>query len=540
MNSVDLFAWLEDFSGKSIVDFILFLAGTLTEEDMPGWVSLVLVTALVWLSFWYHLVTRRFVGAAQSVRAILRVEGDDKITRDRLVDINRELAQARARGPVYGRLESAWREFNETALSPVANTGILRNTVRPVVFFNREDLGLEAGMWRQVPALFVSVGLLLTFLGLVAALEQTGQVLRADTTDTAVTVRGLTTLLNVASAKFIMSLTGLACSIVFTVVLRFYTKRKDEALHTLCADIERGCDFMSEQDVLREMLTQAKEQTAHFQAFSTELVAQIAQPLKEDLPNAIRESIGQAMQPVIDNISRGTNQGIESLVGSVSGQLVEGVEGSVREMKDLMETVSTRLDEAAGRLDRSSEAMTGNVDEAVGSLVGRVERLSAGIDDSTARFGKYAEAIEGSATVVTSSSEQLRQSSESLSEATGPIRDSITDIQASTQSMRETSERTESILRHTHEVIEASHAAVQDGLRALDRSVTEFKDVIGRYREIDDQLGDAFHKIETDVQASIEEIGAFKQKVNEEFGRALNRLEAVIAQAEPFVPASEE
>ena len=540
MNSVDLFAWLENFSGKSIVDFILFLAGTLTEEDMPGWVSLVLVVALVWLSFWYHLVTRRFVGAVRSVRAILRVEGDDKITRDRLVDIDRELAQARARGPFYGRLESAWREFNETALPPVAASGILRNTVRPVVFFNREDLGLEAGMWRQVPALFVSIGLLLTFLGLVAALEQTGQVLRADTTDTAVTVRGLTTLLNVASAKFIMSLTGLACSIVFTVVLRFSTKRKDEALHTLCADIERGCDFMSEQDVLREMLTQAEEQTAHFQAFSTELVAQIAQPLKEDLPNAIRESIGQAMQPVIDNISRGTNQGIESLVGSVSGQLVEGVEGSVREMKDLMETVSTRLDEAAGRLDRSSEAMSGNVDEAVGSLVGRVERLSAGIDDSTARLGKYAESIEGSATVVTSSSEQLRQSSESLSVATGPIRDSIADIQASTQSMRETSERTESILRHTHEVIEASHAAVQDGLRTLDRSVTEFRDVIGRYREIDDQLGDAFHKIETDVQASIEEIGAFKQKVNEEFGRALNRLEAVIAQAEPFVPASEE
>ena len=99
--------------------------------------------------------------------------------------------------------------------------------------------------------------------------------------------------------------------------------------------------------------------------------------------------------------------------------------------------------------------MSGSVDEAVGSLVARVERLSSGIDDSTVRLGKYAESIDGIATVVTSSSEQLRQSSESLSEATGPIRDSITDIEASTQSMRETSSRTESILRHSHEVIEA-------------------------------------------------------------------------------------
>ena len=538
MNFVDLFAWLEDFSGKSVVDFILVLASLLTDQDMPGWVSLGLVLSLVGLSLCYHVVTRRFVGAVRSVRAILRVEGDGKITRDRLVDIDREFVQARARSRHHARLERAWREFNETALPPVADSGTLRNTVRPVVFFNREDLGLEAGIWRQVPALFVSVGLLLTFLGLVAALEQTGQVLASNST-AAGPLAGLTKLLSVASAKFIMSLTGLACSIVFTFVLRFSAKHKDEALHALCADIEHGCDYMSEQGVLRELLVQAKEQTVQLQAFSTELVAQVAQPLKEDLPNAIRNSISEAMQPVIDNISQGTNQGIESLVGSVSGQLIEGVEGSVREMKALMETVSTRLDEAAVRLDRSSETMTGNVDEAVGSLVGRVERLSVAIDDSTAQLGKYAESIDGSATVVTSSSEQLRQSSDSLSEATGPIRDSITDIQASAQSMRETSNRTESILRQSHEVVEASHAAVQDGLRTLDRSVTEFRDVIGRYREIDDQLGDAFTKIETDLQASIEEIGAFKQKVNEEFGRALNRLEAVIAQAEPFVPASE-
>ena len=540
MNSLDIPEWATNLTGETIVVFILSLARWLTDEGTPGWVSLGLVVALAVLSLWYEYVTQQFVGAVRSVWAILRVEGDGKITRDRLVDIDGKFSKARARGKFYRGLENAWREFNETALPPATASGVLRNTVRPGVFFNRDDLGFEAGMWRQVPALFVSIGLLLTFLGLVAALEQTGRVLGSDSTDANATVRGLTTLLNVASAKFIMSLTGLACSIVFTVVLRFCTKRKDEALHDLCAVIEHGCDFMSEQDVLREMLAQAVEQTAQFQAFSTELVAQIAKPLKGDLPRAIRESVGEAMQPLIDNISRGTNQGIESLVGSVSGQLVEGVEGSVREMSGLMESVCKRLDEAAGRLDRSSETVTGKVDDAVGSLVERVERLSGGIDDSTARLGKYAEALEGSAAVVTSSSEQLRRSSESLSDATGPIRDSIADIQASTQAMKGSSERTESILRHTHEVVETSHAAVQDGLRALGSSVTEFKEVIDRYREIDDHLGNAFNKIETDLRASIEEIGAFERKVNEEFARALNRLEAVIAQAEPFVPASEE
>ena len=246
MNSFDIPEWFTNFTGESIVAFILFLARWLTAEGTPGWVSLILVVALAGLSLWYGIITRRFVGAVRSVRAILRIDDDGKVTRDRLVDIDREFGQARARGAFYRRLVNAWREFNETALPPAADSGVLRNTVRPDVFFNREDLGLEAGMWRQVPALFVSIGLLLTFLGLVAALEQTGRVLESDSTDAAATVRGLTTLLNVASAKFIMSLTGLACSIVFTVVLRFCTKRKDEALHDLCVEIEHGCDFMSE------------------------------------------------------------------------------------------------------------------------------------------------------------------------------------------------------------------------------------------------------------------------------------------------------
>lgn len=540
MNSFDISVWATNFTGETIVAFILSLARWLTGEGTPGWVSLGLVVTLVALSLWYKFMTWRFVRAVRSVRRILRIESDGKITRERLADIDRKFGNASRRGRFFRGLGNAWREFQETALIPTADTAILRNTVRPDIFFNREDLGLEGGIWRQVPALFVSIGLLLTFLGLVAALEQTGQVLKPDATGAAATVSSLTTLLNVASAKFIMSLTGLACSIVFTVLLRFCTKWKDGALNHLCSDIEHGCNFMSEQDALREMLDQAKEQTAQFQAFSTELVAQIAQPLKEDLPNAIRESVGEAMQPLIDNISRGTNQGIESLVGTVSGQLVEGVEGSVREMKTLMESVGTMLGEAAGRLEHSSETTTGNLRDAAGALVERVERLSVGIDASTARLGNFAEAIEGSANIVTTSSEELRRSSESLSEATGPIRASIIDIQSSTEAMKGISERTESILRHTHQVIESSHAAVQDGLRTLDRSVTEFKDIIDRYREIDDRLGDAFNKIETGLRASLEEIGAFERKVNEEFARALNRLEAVIAQAEPFVPASEE
>ena len=210
----------------------------------------------------------------------------------------------------------AWEEFRKTIISPI--TGPPKNTMRPVVFFQREELGLDRGMWRQLPAMFVSVGLFLTFLGLVAALAETDTILDEDTGGSGDAKDGVQKLLELASTKFIMSLTGLLCSILFTLVLRFYARRMDESLHDLCNDIERGCVFLSEQNVLGEMLSQVTEQTNHLKSFSTELVAQIARPLREDLPNAIRDAMQQAMVPVIENISQGTSKGVETLVGSVS------------------------------------------------------------------------------------------------------------------------------------------------------------------------------------------------------------------------------
>ena len=54
---------------------------------------------------------------------------------------------------------------------------------------------------------------------------------------------------------------------------------------------------------MRQLLEQSKEQTSHLQSFSTELVAQIAKPLQDDLPRTIREAIRRAIAPAMERIS---------------------------------------------------------------------------------------------------------------------------------------------------------------------------------------------------------------------------------------------
>ena len=405
------------YLGEWIVGRILHFATLLfTNDSVPGWMSLGLVAALVVLWIWHGLSAFWLRCAVSAARSILQT-GNGHITGERLTGIDadfRKLKSVKGKGPRH-RLAVAWEEFRETSIPPARETDRLSNTVRPAAFFHREELGLDRGIWRQVPALFVSVGLFLTFLGLVAALDQTGRILDGATAggDGAAT-DGLKTLLRIASTKFIMSLTGLLCSIIFTLVLRYHAWRTDEALHALCDDIENGCIFLSEQTILGKMLEQAREQTDHLKSFSTELVAQIAKPLRDDLPNTIREAMQQAMAPVVENISRGTSEGVETLVGSVSGQLTEGVQASVRSMNEIIGEVRDSLEAVTDRLDRSAGAMSGHMDEAVQSLarqtatmrdnlldpmnalVERVRSLASGVETATGQIGKYAESVENS------------------------------------------------------------------------------------------------------------------------------------------------
>ena len=564
--------------GQQIVGHVLELALLLfKDESAPGWLSLALIAALVVLWTWHGLSAfrlRRAINAAQTVLD----SGSGHITKERFIRIDLGFKELKDAREPRRRLAVAWEEFVETSIPPASESAPLSNTVRPAAFFHREELGLDRGLWRQVPALFVSVGLFLTFLGLVAALQETGQILvearmAADGAETGAegggVSAGLEELLKIAKTKFIMSLTGLLCSIIFTLVLRHYARRIDKALHALCDDIEDGCIFRSEQTILDQVLEQAKEQTEHLKTFSTELVAQIAAPLRDDLPNTIRDAMQQAMEPVIESISRGTNEGVENLVDSVRDQLVAGIEESVLSMNEAIREVRRNLEVVTDRLDRSADAMGERMDDAaqrlvsgladatatmrdslldpLGILVERIRGLTSAVGTAAERIDRYAEAVGNSETGIASANEALGRSAETLTAVSTPVRDAVSAIASTTgtmgdrvetasEAMRQTTAHTEAILRSAREGIEASRSAMSGAAGSLESAVTKFGEIINSYREIDQSLGDAFERIETAVRNSIDEIGTFARRLDEQFGSALNQLEAVIAQAEPFTP----
>lgn len=547
--------------GGWFVARILELAALLTGEGAPGAVSLLLLVALFLVSLRYWWTVRRFRIAIRSAREVFAEWKGSKFTGAAVLKIDRSFHAFGSRPGPWRRLATAWTEFRETTVDPdpELKTGSLRNTARPDAFFSREELGMEHRMWRQIPGLFVSVGLLLTFFGLVAALEQTSRILDSAANDSNVT-EGLKTLLRIAGAKFIMSLTGLFSSIAFTLLLRLIGNRLDRDLRALCAAIEDGCDFLSEQSVLREMLEQSREQTARLQAFGTELVAQIARPLREDLPQAIGTAVEKAitllqrMNETLEAIRTNTAEGAKrieaasramaeaaaGLSQTVHATLADAADTSGREIAAAGETMAAAIAASTERIDRN---LIGSMNE----LVERIDGLGERVTSASTRLERHAGAVERSAEIVELSNMGLGRSAEAMAAAAAPMHGAANRVETAAQTMSErveeasramanTAEHTREILGGAAAAIESSQSAVKQSLESLQRAVEDFGRIVSHYDEIDRGLGAAFEKIDRAVRSSVEEIGKFNTELNKEFGDALNRLAGVIAQAEPFLP----
>jgi hypothetical protein len=187
--------------GTGMSQLIFWGSSFLTEEQAPGLVS---IGILIWL-----LVSVLVVGisAKRKLTALRWLEVQVRTAKDETdfaAQVNKISQEAKKVPPQKGfiHIKAAWDEFRETLIEDKsADQSVLRNSVRPSSFFNLEDLHFGPGFSRYMPGLFVTVGLFLTFLGLIAALRQITGLSDASPEEMRASLDGL---LGAASAKFII------------------------------------------------------------------------------------------------------------------------------------------------------------------------------------------------------------------------------------------------------------------------------------------------------------------------------------------------
>ncbi|WP_145523478.1 hypothetical protein [Yersinia rohdei] len=374
--------------GVLVRNGILHIASILKNDAAPGYVTILLVAALcIIVVRWRKLVKRRLT-ALGSINAIIAKTPEDEFS-SHVTNVDASIAALNVTEEQQNVAE-AWKEYRETHIVDDQDGKlVVRNAVRPSQFFNLDDLHFTQGFWRIVPGLFVTIGLSLTFLGLISALNSMSTSL--DDGGSA----ALEGLLTIASAKFIMSLTGLFCSIVFTIGLRSGTSQLEKTVHSLNSLIEKRLTFISLEDLSIRQLKATIESREHFRKLGLEMVAEIGRPLREDLPRAISESISSAITPVIEQVSRLGNDGVGEMVQSLSSRFSEDVGRALTQASERISLAGDQIKLLAERMDQSSGKMGNEMESAIGRLGLAVETLREGMsqtaETATSAFNQGAE-----------------------------------------------------------------------------------------------------------------------------------------------------
>lgn len=254
--------------GVLVRNGILSIASVLKNDAAPGFVTILLVATLCFAVVRWRKLVKSRRNALSSIHSIIANTPEDQFSQH-VTEIDASIAAA-DKTEEQKNVAEAWKEYREThVIDDRDGPPVVRNAVRPSQFFNLDDLHFTQGFWRIVPGLFVTVGLSLTFLGLISALNSMSTSL--DDGGSA----ALEGLLTIASAKFIMSLTGLCCSIVFTIWLRRGTSQLEKAVHSLNSLIEKRLTFISLEDLSIRQLKATIESREHFRKLGLEMVAEI-------------------------------------------------------------------------------------------------------------------------------------------------------------------------------------------------------------------------------------------------------------------------
>ncbi|EAQ06442.1 hypothetical protein SKA53_05123 [Yoonia vestfoldensis SKA53] len=238
--------------GAGFAQAILGIADLLKGTSAPGMVALALFGATGGMMLAAQILFWRACSYPKDLTYVLKRE-QRPITRALVTGLHIPLPK-RNYGPVSARQMRVWTAFCDEFLYTSDASGRAASPIDPALALSREALGLRLGIWRIVPGTLVGIGLVLTFLGLIAALREAGVSITASGSDPDMVKKALSDLLTIASAKFIMSLAGLTGSIVFGVFLKAWEVRLETIATALSDEVRSRLDVVTPERTLQQLL----------------------------------------------------------------------------------------------------------------------------------------------------------------------------------------------------------------------------------------------------------------------------------------------
>lgn len=271
-----------------------------------------------------------------------------------------------------------WSEFKESLVHPARAGDPIWNTARPGRYLNRHEAGLHYRVVQSLPNVFVGVGLLFTFIGLVAALKVANTGIAGQ--DMAATTRSLAELLGAATAKFYTSIAGLFCSILLGFAIRYGLVRIDRAFAVLANLLEARLVAATPESLTSRLLAQAEEQTKQLKLINTDIAVAIGGEVRKALDAALPLHLAHAATPLresvtamIEAVSSQNRDGVGEMIKAFGDRLEGATNDRMAELAETLARLVAALDATSQRMGQGGDNLGAALRGAAGQLAATVE-----------------------------------------------------------------------------------------------------------------------------------------------------------------------
>lgn len=486
---------------------------------------------------------------------------------------------------------NSWAEFDETVIVDTDRCTVT-TTKRPHDYFNESSI---VGTWinlrllHAVPNYLVGLGLLFTFIGLIAAIHvAAGGLGSADGGQQA-----LKDLLQIASYKFFSSIAGLSSSIVLSILQKRWLNDLNQKIYDICRKIEELTNSITIEQLLDEDRKNQIEQTNTLKHLATEIALQIGDALADKLPTSVAEAmqpLAEALNNAANKLSSANSDGLQDMLDGFIKKLEGGTQNEMQELvsglKDMQgslqgllehirktgETFGSQITDAAGSLGTILETTMNNFsDKLQGAAQSEIQDLVQGLNSTQESLGgllnhiqttgdAFGSKIVGAAGELSSTLMPVSENLLSFNKNIGMINEkmyaqldrfdsNIGALNSTLQNMKETAENihkaglpvsnaAESI-KATVRSLEAAYKQIQDTYssaelasnsikNASEKIVTVWGGYEDRFKAVDQDMAKAFVSIQEGLDAFKMHIGEFVGQFDEKFHGAINLLSGAI------------
>jgi len=287
---------------------------------------------------------------------------------------------------------SAWREYKHCLIQEDDGVAYFRRPDEYIGIHSISGLSFPARFFGAAHGYFVGVGLLLTFIGLVAALKFAA--VGVASPDVALAKQALNSLLSAASFKFMTSIAGLGCSLFLSIAVRVATSAVENSANGLSYDLQVSMRPIVNERLTYDQLVTAKNQLVQLEKFNTTFAVALAGELEtrlgatltnalspvvqaiEQMPTPVVQAI-DAMKTDMQAVNHDAMQHIlEEFMREVRGSTGAELEGVVRKLAEVTEAIS----QTKNHIGSSGENFADQMTQAATRLMTAAETLQNGLD----------------------------------------------------------------------------------------------------------------------------------------------------------------